>query len=57
MKDEAFEFLGRAYQERASLMIFLGVYPSFDNIRSDPRFADLLRRMGLPQASVPTSPS
>ena len=56
-KDEAFEFLERAYQERVSLMIFLGVYPSFDNIRSDPRFADLLRRMGLPQASVPTSPS
>jgi serine/threonine protein kinase/tetratricopeptide (TPR) repeat protein len=48
-KDEAFEFLERAYQERASLMIFLGVYPTFDNIRSDLRFADLLRRMGLPQ--------
>ena len=48
-KDEAFEFLERAYQERVSLMIFLGVYPTFDNIRSDPRFADLVRRMGLPQ--------
>jgi len=47
-KDEAFELLERAYQERVSLMIFLGVYPTFGNIRSDPRFADLLRRMGLP---------
>jgi len=53
-KDVAFEFLERAYQERVSLMIFLGVYPTFDNIRSDPRFTDLLRRMGLRQESVPT---
>jgi TolB-like protein/Tfp pilus assembly protein PilF len=48
-KDEAFEFLEQAYQERASAMIFLGTYPAFDNIRSDSRFADLLRRMGLPR--------
>ena len=45
-KDEAFDFLERAYQERVSPLIFLGVYPTLDNIRSDPRFADLLRRMG-----------
>ena len=54
-KDEGFEFLEAAYQERASLLIFLGVRPTFDNIRSDSRFADLLRRMGLPQVAVPTS--
>jgi hypothetical protein len=48
-KDAAFEFLEAAYQERASLLIYLGVRPTFDNIRSDPRFADVLRRMGLPQ--------
>ncbi|HET7748447.1 MAG TPA: tetratricopeptide repeat protein, partial [Terriglobales bacterium] len=48
-KDDAFEFLEAAYKERASLMVFLGVRPTFDNIRSDPRFADLLRRIGLPQ--------
>jgi len=47
-KDKAFDVLERAYQERVSLMIFLGVYPTFDNIRSDARFTDLLRRMGLP---------
>ena len=52
-KDEAFESLERAYQERVSMMIFLGVCPTFDNIRSDSRFADLLRRMGLPQAPLP----
>jgi hypothetical protein len=53
-KSEAFEFLEVAYQERVSPLIYLNVMPTFDNIRSDLRFADLLRRIGLPQASVPT---
>jgi eukaryotic-like serine/threonine-protein kinase len=52
-KDDAFEFLEAAYQERASLLIYLGVRPTFDNIRSDSRFANLLRRMGLPQVPLP----
>jgi len=47
-KTEAFEFLEVAYQERVSWLVFLGAYPSFRNIRTDPRYADLLRRMGLP---------
>ena len=46
-KDEAFGYLEAAYQARVSILIFLGVRPTFDNIRSDPRFADLLQRMGL----------
>jgi tetratricopeptide (TPR) repeat protein len=52
-KTEAFEFLEVAYQQRLELLIFLDAYPAFDNIRSDPRFADLLRRMGLPQVPLP----
>lgn len=51
-KDEAFEFLEAAYQERLSFMIFLGVRPTFDNLRFDPRFADLLRRMRLPRVPL-----
>ena len=47
-KDEAFEFLEAAYKERVSLLMFLRNRPAFDNIRSDPRYADLLSRMGLP---------
>jgi serine/threonine protein kinase len=47
-KTESFEFLEVAYQEHASWLVFLGAYPSFNNIRTDPRYADLLRRMGLP---------
>ncbi len=47
-KTEAFEILEVAYQERGSWLVFLGAYPSFRNIRADPRYADLLHRMGLP---------
>jgi non-specific serine/threonine protein kinase len=56
-EDEAFEFLEAAYRERVYPLIFLGAFPTFDNIRSDPRFTDLLRRMGLPQVRLPTCPS
>jgi hypothetical protein len=55
-KTEAFEFLEAAYQERVGVLIILGAWRTLDNIRSDPRFADLLRRMGLPKLQSPTSP-
>jgi hypothetical protein len=53
-KTQAFAFLEVAYQQHTFTLIFLGVCPNFNNLRSDSRFANLLRRMGLPQASVPT---
>jgi tetratricopeptide (TPR) repeat protein len=56
-KTEAFEFLEVAYQKRIPRLIFLDFYPNFRNIRTDPRYADLLRRMGLPQLRSPTYPS
>jgi DNA-binding winged helix-turn-helix (wHTH) protein/TolB-like protein/Tfp pilus assembly protein PilF len=46
---QAFAYLERAYAERDWLMTFLKVEPLLDGLRSDPRFADLLRRVGLPQ--------
>ncbi|MEE9234358.1 MAG: tetratricopeptide repeat protein, partial [Candidatus Acidoferrales bacterium] len=48
-KDRAFEWLERAYRERGHHMARLKVDPSFDSLRDDPRFQDLLRRVGLPE--------
>jgi serine/threonine protein kinase/Tfp pilus assembly protein PilF len=45
--DRAFEWLEKAFQERADWMAFLKVDPRFDSLHSDPRFVDLLRRMNL----------
>lgn len=47
-KEQAFAWLDKAYQERASFLIYLGLDSSFDKIRSDPRFENLLRKIGLP---------
>ncbi len=48
-KDQAFEWLEKAYAERSGWMVHLKVDPRFDSLRSDPRFADLVRRVGFPQ--------
>ena len=47
-KDEAFRFLEKAYEGRAGI-VFLKVEPQLDNLRSDPRYAELLRRTGFSQ--------
>ena len=44
---EAFAWFERAYQEKSESLQYLKVYPLFDPVRKDPRFADLLRRVGL----------
>jgi len=46
-KDRAFEWLNKTYEENPYRIGFLKVNPRFDSLRSDPRFADLLRRMKL----------
>jgi tetratricopeptide (TPR) repeat protein len=48
-KDRALEQLNKAYDDRAGWIIYLKVEPIFDPLRSDQRFADLVRRMNLPQ--------
>jgi eukaryotic-like serine/threonine-protein kinase len=49
-KDEAFRLLERAFQQHSPTMCFLGVDWFWYGMRSDPRFTDLLRRIGLPQS-------
>ena len=48
-KDQAFAWLEKAYDEHSFNMTWLKVEPRWDSLRSDPRFADLVRRIGLPQ--------
>jgi adenylate cyclase len=47
--DKAFEWLERAYEERSVTLVFVDS-PIWDPLRSDPRFQDLLRRIGLPES-------
>jgi tetratricopeptide (TPR) repeat protein len=48
-KDQAFRWLNTAYQERDWGLVGLKTNFLFDPIRSDPRFAELVRKVGLPQ--------
>lgn len=46
-KRQAFRWLEKSYQERSRTMVYLGVTPELDGLRSDPRFSDLVRRVGI----------
>ena len=47
-KDNAFQQLERAYAERSGSLIYLNREPRLNSLHSDPRYADLVRRIGLP---------
>ncbi|HEV8131088.1 MAG TPA: protein kinase [Acidobacteriota bacterium] len=47
-KERAFEWLEKAYEDRSLRPDYMRVDPVYDNLRSDPRFQDLMRRAGLP---------
>ena len=46
-KNQAFAWLEKSYQERSSGLSFIKVEPILDGLRSDPRFTDMLQRIGL----------
>ena len=48
-RDETFSWLERAFEQRDPKMVFLKVEPKWNNLRDDPRFQDLLRRVGFSQ--------
>ena len=51
-RDQAFAWLEKDFQARSGSLQFVTVKASFDPLRSDPRYADLLRRMGLDHERV-----
>ena len=53
-RDQAFQWMDRAWEERSNWLIYLLVDPLFDEVRTDPRFQDLVGRVGLP--SRPKTP-
>jgi TolB-like protein/Tfp pilus assembly protein PilF/predicted Ser/Thr protein kinase len=48
-KDQSFEWLQTAYERRSPGVVYLKCATTFDPLHSDSRYADLLRRMALPQ--------
>jgi tetratricopeptide (TPR) repeat protein len=46
-KNQAFDWLQKAYEDRSAGLLYLKVDPAFDSVRSDLRFVDLLHRVGL----------
>jgi eukaryotic-like serine/threonine-protein kinase len=48
-KDQAFAWFEKSYAEKSDLLVWIKVNSQADSVRSDPRYAALLRKMGLPQ--------
>src|SRR5690242_14693201 len=48
--EQAFAWLEQAYKEQSNILQFLKVHPYFDPLRGDPRFANLVHRVGLDQS-------
>ena len=48
-KDDAFKWLQKSYEAHSICLIWLNSEPRFDPLRSDPRFAALVRQVGLPE--------
>jgi tetratricopeptide (TPR) repeat protein len=48
-RDHAFSWLDKAYDERSPWLTYIKTDPAFDSLHFDPRFADLSKRVGLPQ--------
>ncbi len=45
--DKALDYLEKAFAEKNVLMVFLKVEPKWNNLRNEPRFIDLMRRMNF----------
>ena len=53
--DRAMEYLEKSYEEHSHWLMYLHIDPSMDALRSNPRFQNLLCRIGLPlRDAIPT---
>jgi Flp pilus assembly protein TadD len=48
--DQALHWLERAYEQRDFDLLFAQRWMAFESLRSEPRFRELMRRIGLPEA-------
>ena len=48
-KDQAFAWLDKGYAEKSNEIVWIKIVPDVDVLRSDPRYAALLKKMGLPR--------
>ena len=48
-KNRALGWMERAYEEHVQEMVYMKAYPGWDDLRSEPRFQALVRRMNFPQ--------
>jgi serine/threonine-protein kinase len=55
--DTAFDLLEKALEAREAEMTFLRISPSFETVRDDPRFKDILKRMGFSDEDVQKLPA
>jgi len=47
LRDQALDWLEKAYQDQSEMMLFLEIYPPVADLRGDPRFQELVRRVGV----------
>jgi tetratricopeptide (TPR) repeat protein len=51
-KDEAFRWLEKAFDDRANWLVWLRLDPRWESLRADPRFSEMIGRMGFPGSKM-----
>jgi hypothetical protein len=54
-KEQAYRWLEQGFEERSAWMVYLNLDPRLDGLRADPRFQELVHRVGLPPIRLATA--